>query len=81
MLIRNCPHPETARKLLDWLLSPETERKLAAADCAQIPLHPGVPVPAGVPRIDKIRTLPVNYAAVARKMAEIQPFLQTWTRD
>lgn len=81
MIIRNCPHPETARQLVDWLLSPETERKLAAADCAQIPLHPGVPVPADVPQIEKIRTMQVNYAEVARKMAEIQPFLQTWARD
>jgi iron(III) transport system substrate-binding protein len=37
-LIANSPHPETGRKLIDYLLSEEVERRLASARSAQIPL-------------------------------------------
>ena len=78
MLIKGAPHPETGRKLIDYLLSRETERKLAFSDCAQIPLHPGVEMPSGLKPIDDIKTMQVDYAAVAEKMVAIQPFLKRW---
>jgi iron(III) transport system substrate-binding protein len=78
VVIKDGPHPAETHKLVDYLLSRETERKLAYADCAQIPLHPGVEVPAHVPRIEKLKTMAVNYADVAAKMQEIQPFLKAW---
>jgi iron(III) transport system substrate-binding protein len=78
VLIKNGPHPEMGKKLMDYLLSKETERKLAFAECAQIPLHPGVPTPPEVKAIDSLRTMQVSYAEVARKMQEIQPFLKNW---
>ncbi len=37
-MVAGCPHPETARKLIDYLLSAEVERQLAASRSAQIPL-------------------------------------------
>jgi len=79
VLIKNSPHPEQGRKLIDYLLSKETERKLAFADCAQIPLHPGVETPPEVPRLDKMKVMEINYAKLAKKMQEIQPFLRTWS--
>ncbi|NOZ87999.1 MAG: extracellular solute-binding protein [Deltaproteobacteria bacterium] len=78
VLIKGGRHPKAARKLIDYLLSRETERKLAFADCAQIPLHPGVEIPSELKPIDKIKTMQINYADVAKKMVEIQPFLKTW---
>jgi len=45
VLIAGAPHPDTARKLIDYLLSKEVEAKLARSDAAQIPLHPGVEGP------------------------------------
>ena len=78
-LIRQAPHPENARKLVDYLLSRETERKLAFADCAQIPLHKGVETPPDVPTIDTIKVMEVNYARLADKLKSIQPFLKQWT--
>jgi iron(III) transport system substrate-binding protein len=78
LLIKGSPHPENARKLIDYLLSKETERKLAFADCAQIPLHPGVEVPPNVPKIEAIKVMSVDYARVAQKALEIQPFLKSW---
>ncbi len=78
VLIHGGPHPEAARRLADFLLSPDTEQQLAEADCAQIPLHPGVPVPEDVPHLDSLDLMDVSFAAVAQKMVEIQPELKEW---
>ncbi len=78
VLIEGAPHPEAARELIDYLLSRETERKLALADCAQIPLHPDVEAPPELKPIQETDVMPVDYADVARKMIEIQPFLKAW---
>jgi iron(III) transport system substrate-binding protein len=77
-LIKGGPHPENGKKLIDYLLSKPTERKLAFADCAQIPLHPGVDTPPEVRRIEDIKPMRVGYADLACKMEEIQPFLKEW---
>ena len=79
LLIQGAPHPANATKLIDYLLSKETERKLAYADCAQIPLHAGVDTPPQVRRIETVQPMRINFAEVARKMQEIQPYLKTWT--
>jgi len=79
VLIRGAPHPEAARRLMDYLLSPEVEEKLARAACAQIPLHPGVPGPKELRPLSELRLMRVDYAAVARKLLEIQPYLRRWT--
>ena len=78
VLIAGGPHPEAGKKLIDYLLSKETERKLAFSDAAQIPLHPGVETPPDVKRIEELKTMQLNYGEVARKMEEIQPFLKSW---
>ena len=77
-LIKGGPQPENGKKLIDYLLSKSTERKLAFADCAQIPLHTGVDTPPEVRRIEDIKPMRVGYADLARKMEEIQPFLKEW---
>ena len=79
VLIKGAPHPRAARKLIDYLLSRETERKLAFADCAQIPLHPRVPKPPQMKPMGEIKVMKVGNAKVAQKMVEIQPFLKAWT--
>ena len=78
ILIKGAPHPGPAIRLIDYLLSNETERKLAFADCAQIPLHAGVEIPAELKPLSEIKTMSVNYAEVAKKMVEIQPYLKAW---
>ncbi len=78
LLIAGGPHPEAGKKLIDYLLSAETERKLAFSDAAQIPLLAGVETPPDVTRIEDLKAMEVSYAEVARKMEEIQPFLKSW---
>jgi iron(III) transport system substrate-binding protein len=77
-LIKGGPHAENGKRLIDYLLSKSTERKLAFADCAQIPLHSGVDTPPEIRRIEEIKTMRVQYVDLARKMEEIQPFLKEW---
>src|SRR5437773_11119319 len=39
VLIAGGPHPEAARRFIDYLLRPETEQALATSEAAQIPLR------------------------------------------
>lgn len=78
LLVKGAPHAANGEKLVDYLLSNETEKRLAFADCAQIPLHSGVESPAHVPRIEALKLMVLNISAVARDMEAIQPFLKAW---
>jgi iron(III) transport system substrate-binding protein len=81
VLIAQAPHTDLGKKLIDYLLSKETEGKLARSDAAQIPLHIGVEGPPELKRIDSIKTMQVNYAEVAAKLQAIQPFLKRWAES
>jgi iron(III) transport system substrate-binding protein len=71
MLVAGAPHPEEAKRFLDFLLSSEPEAILAKSDAAQYPLHPDVPGPGDLPSLAKIRPMDVGYDAVARKLPEM----------
>lgn len=77
-LIRGGPNAENGKKLIEYLVSKETERKLAFADCAQIPLHPGVATPKEIKPIEQTKTMNVNYADLGAKLQAIQPILKEW---
>ncbi|MEE9604661.1 MAG: extracellular solute-binding protein [Candidatus Scalindua sp.] len=78
VLIKGGPNLENGKKFIDYVLSSQTERKLAFADCAQIPLHKGVETPDDVIKIEELKSMNVNFEAVARKLQEIQPYLKEW---
>jgi len=78
VLINGGPNPENGKRLIDYILSSKTERKLAFADCAQIPLHKGVETPDDVVKIEELRSMKVDFEAVAEKLQEIQPYLKEW---
>jgi iron(III) transport system substrate-binding protein len=77
MMIKNAPHPKMAKRLIDYLLSKESEKKLAFADCAQIPLHNGVEMPKELKPMSEIKVMKVDYAKIAKRMMEIQGYLKT----
>lgn len=79
-LIKNSPNAENGRKLIEYLLSKETESKLAKS-AAQMPLHKGVPVPENVPSLDSIQSMEINYTETAAKLQEIQPLLRSWVKE
>jgi len=66
MIIKDCPHPEEARLLVDFLLSPRVEELLAKGRSGQIPLHPGVPCPDDVVPLERIRAMDVDFAELGR---------------
>ncbi len=78
VLIKGGPSPENGKKLIDYILSSKTERKLAFADCAQIPLHEGVETPDDVIKIEELKSMKVDFEVVAEKLQEIQPYLKEW---
>jgi len=75
-LIRGAPHPEAARRLIDYLLSPEVEAKLAAMRSIQIPLNPAVNTPQGVPNAAAVKTMNVSFGAVAAAMPKALEFIK-----
>jgi len=81
MLIKHATHTDNAKKLIDYLLSKKSEEKLAFADCAQIPLHTGVPMPKDLKSINTLKVMPVDFEKVAQKMVEIQPYLKAWLQE
>ena len=78
MLLKNAPHPQQGKELIDYLISKKSEAKLAQADCAQIPLHQGVLAPKALKSLKEIKVMPVDFEKVAQKMLEIQPYLKSW---
>jgi iron(III) transport system substrate-binding protein len=76
MLIKNGPNPENGKRLIDFILRPETERKLAFSRSAQIPLHPGVDKPehVRVPGAD-FRAMNVDYDRVGAALDETAEIL------
>jgi iron(III) transport system substrate-binding protein len=77
VLIKGGPHPADGRRLIDFLLSPEVERRMADS-AAHMPLRPGVPTPPGVSRLEEVRAMPVDYARLGDVMERIQPWLREW---
>jgi len=79
VLIAGAPHPDTARKFIDYLLSAETERALAQSEATQIPLRAGVPGPSKLPPLAEIKALPVDYAKLVTRLEALQAgFLKEW---
>ncbi|MFQ6098185.1 MAG: extracellular solute-binding protein [Armatimonadota bacterium] len=75
-LIKGAPHPGPAMSLIDYLLSRETEERLAACGSHQMPVRAEVPRPEGVPGIADVRSFDVSYEEIAAEMQRSQAFLQ-----
>jgi iron(III) transport system substrate-binding protein len=76
-LTRGGPHPDAGKKLIDYLLRPEIERRLAEA-AAHVPLRAGVQTPPGVKRAGEFKAMQVDYSRVADEMERMQPWLKGW---
>jgi iron(III) transport system substrate-binding protein len=76
-MVKGCPNADGAKKLIDYLLSPEVEIKLAKSASKQIPLNPNVKVdslePIKTPQM--VRALAVDFPAAAESWKESQEFL------
>jgi iron(III) transport system substrate-binding protein len=70
-LIANGPHPEEARKLIDYLLSADVERQLAQSEAVQIPVHAGVAGPKNIPAIDTFKPMTLDYTKAAARVEDV----------
>ena len=75
-LIKNCRNPENGKAFIDYILSPEVERKLAGTRARQIPVRSSVKLPDGVPAIGSIKAMQVDYETVAKNMEPCMEFLK-----
>jgi iron(III) transport system substrate-binding protein len=74
-LIEGSPNPAPAQKLVDYLLSPEVERRLADGPSAQIPLRAEVPASGRVKTPRDVRAMQVDWSAAVEKWDIAADFL------
>jgi iron(III) transport system substrate-binding protein len=75
-ILKGSPNPEAARRLVDYLLSPEVEAQLAAGPSAQIPLNPAVEAPVRVETPRTKRPMQVDFEAAAAKWDTAAEYLR-----
>lgn len=76
-MIAGAPHPQAARTMIDYLLSPDVEAMLARSAAVQIPLRASVPGPASLPRIDTFTPMTLDYGKTAARVENVTKRLQT----
>lgn len=64
-IIKGAPHAEAARKLIDYVLSPEVEMALANSPSAQIPLNPAIALELRVETPRTVQAMQVDWQAAA----------------
>ncbi|HXG84600.1 MAG TPA: extracellular solute-binding protein [Pyrinomonadaceae bacterium] len=75
-LIANSPNAEAGKKLIDYLLSAETEAALARSEAVQIPLRSGVEAPKNIPPLSSFKPMTLDYGKAADRVEEVTRRLQ-----
>ncbi|MSR46535.1 MAG: extracellular solute-binding protein [Planctomycetes bacterium] len=76
-LVKGGPHPDFGRQFIDYVLSRETERKLAHGPSAQIPVRADIEAPPWVVRLAALKVMPVDYEQAATEFDAAQEWLTT----
>ncbi len=75
-IIKGGPNLAAARKLIDFLLTPAVESKLALGAGAQIPLNPAVETKPRVETPKTVKAMEVDFAAAAKSWDAAAKFIQ-----
>lgn len=75
-IIKGGRNPQSARRLVDYLLSGEVEAKLAAGRSAQIPLNPQLQADVRVETLQTIKAMRVDFAQAAGRWDTAAQFLR-----
>jgi iron(III) transport system substrate-binding protein len=75
-IIKGGPHPDQARRLVDYLLSPEVETRLAEGGSAQIPLNPEVDVEVRVATPRTVKAMQIDFTRAAERWNTAAEFLR-----
>ena len=76
-MIAGAPHPDQARRMIDYLLSPDVEAALAKSEAVQIPIRSSVPGPSNLPRIDAFKPMTLDYGKAAARVEDVTKRLET----
>jgi iron(III) transport system substrate-binding protein len=74
---RGCPNLAAARKLVDYLLSADVEKRLAEGPSAQLPLNPQVKakLPPQIETPATVKAMAMDWGKAAEKMDDARAFL------
>lgn len=75
-IIKNSPHPQQARRLVDYLLRPEIEARLATGKSGQIPLNPQVQVEVRVETPRTVKAMQVDFQEAVKHWDAAALFLR-----
>jgi iron(III) transport system substrate-binding protein len=75
-IVKDCPHPQAARRLVDYLLRPETEKRLAQGPSGQIPLNPDVEVKLQVETPRTVKAMPVDFPEAVKQWDAAAAFVR-----
>ena len=75
-IIEGAQRRDAAERLVEYLLSPEAEGRLAAGPSAQFPLNPQLSVKSRTAPAEPIREMQVDFAAAASKWDAAAEFLR-----
>jgi iron(III) transport system substrate-binding protein len=75
-LVRDCPHPEAGTRLIDYLLSPEVEGRLAAGPAAQIPLNSRATAKSRVGSVADLHPMKVDFARAAEMFGPATEYVE-----
>ncbi len=76
-ILKGCPNLEGARRLIDYLLQSEVEKRLAEGNSHQVPLNPDVKaeLPREIETPKTVRAMRVDFDKAADLWAEAEKFL------
>jgi iron(III) transport system substrate-binding protein len=67
-ILADAPHPDAARRFVDWVLRPEIEAELARSRSAQVPVRAGVPSPPHVKGPGDFTVMQVDFQRVGAEL-------------
>jgi len=80
-LVKGGPNPETARRLIDFLLSHEVEQMLAEGASGQIPVRAAVPRPEGMLKFGELKLAPIDWGLVGSAYLDNVDALEDWFNE
>jgi len=75
-ILKGAPHPQAAAQLVDYLVRPETEGRLAMGNSAQLPIAPANAYRPRVLPETPVRWMEVDFEAAAERWETLAPQLE-----
>jgi iron(III) transport system substrate-binding protein len=77
-IVKGCPNPQGARRLVDYLLSGDVEKRLAEGESHQVPLNPEVQatLPGEIETPKTVRALAVDFDKAAALWKDAETFVR-----